>query len=568
MTLIPRLQFKVAAEDWELEAVHRLNYRTFVEEIPQHERSESGRLVDKFHAENTYVIALHGEALVGMMALRGERPFSLDAKLTDLDSHLPERRRPCEIRLLAVEQVHRHGAVFRGLLELLVSYGKAQGYDLALISGTTRQAKLYRHLGFVPFGPLVGTGEALFQPMYLTLEAFEQQVEWLAEPPAAPINFLPGPVAVRREVLDAFARPPISHRFAEFHGAFAGIQRRLRELTGARHVQLLLGSGTLANDAVAGQLSLLGEPGLILVNGEFGRRLVDHGTRWRLDFETLEIPWGAGFDLDAVGRLLAREGRPGWLWAVHCETSTGVLNDLLGLEGVCAELGVKLCLDAISSLGTVAVDLTRVHLASGVSGKGLGSYPGLALVFHDHEIAPAPMALPRYLDLGFYAAQNGVPFTHSSNLVAALAAALARPSWADRFAQLHESSDWLRSELRRAGFELVAPDVVAAPAVVTVALPSEIDSRRLGDRLQREGFLLSYASEYLVARNWLQLCLMGEFSPEGLAAVVERLAQGTSQPEAGSGGAGAIADSGRGRGRGFRPAQKVDHSARNHNFRP
>jgi hypothetical protein len=44
---------------------------------------------------------------------------------------------------------------------------------MALISGTTRQQRLYRHLGFVPFGPLVGTPEALFQPMYLTKERLE-----------------------------------------------------------------------------------------------------------------------------------------------------------------------------------------------------------------------------------------------------------------------------------------------------------------------------------------------------------------------------------------------------------
>ena len=47
------LQFKIATEDWEFEAIHRLNYKTFVEEIPQHEQNAEERLVDKFHAENT-----------------------------------------------------------------------------------------------------------------------------------------------------------------------------------------------------------------------------------------------------------------------------------------------------------------------------------------------------------------------------------------------------------------------------------------------------------------------------------------------------------------------------------
>ena len=129
--------------------------------------------MDKFHAENTYLICLSGRRLAGMLAVRGNRPFSLDQKLPDLDSHLPAGRRICEVRLLAVEKQFRGAPVLPGILALLWQHGLEKGYDLAIISGTTRQFKLYQHLGFVPFGPLVGTGDAQFQPMYITLETFE-----------------------------------------------------------------------------------------------------------------------------------------------------------------------------------------------------------------------------------------------------------------------------------------------------------------------------------------------------------------------------------------------------------
>ncbi|MBI3853248.1 MAG: GNAT family N-acetyltransferase [Verrucomicrobia bacterium] len=171
------LRFKMATEEREFELIHRLNYKTFVEEIPQHHPDPARRLVDKFHAENTYVICLSGEHLVGMLAVRGNRPFSLDQKLANLDSYLPPGRKLCEVRLLAVEKEFRTGQVFQGLLALVVQYCIQHGSDTAIISGTTRQQKLYRHLGFVPFGPLVGTGDALFQPMYLTKESFEAQME-------------------------------------------------------------------------------------------------------------------------------------------------------------------------------------------------------------------------------------------------------------------------------------------------------------------------------------------------------------------------------------------------------
>src|SRR5688572_1524319 len=148
------LVFKFATEDWEFEQIHRLNYRTFAEEIPQHEKSGNQRLVDKFHAENTYLICLSDQKLAGMLAVRGHRPFSLDQKLPQLDSYLPAQRTVCEIRLLAVEKEFRGAQVLQGILALLWQHGVEKGYDLAIISGTTRQLKLYRHLGFIPFGPV------------------------------------------------------------------------------------------------------------------------------------------------------------------------------------------------------------------------------------------------------------------------------------------------------------------------------------------------------------------------------------------------------------------------------
>ena len=116
------LTFKFATEDWEFEQIHRLNYKTFVEEIPQHQASPTQRLVDKFHAANAYLICLSNRKLAGMLAVRGTRPFSLDQKLPNLDSYLPAGRSVCEIRLLAVDKTLRGvrgGQVLQGILALL-----------------------------------------------------------------------------------------------------------------------------------------------------------------------------------------------------------------------------------------------------------------------------------------------------------------------------------------------------------------------------------------------------------------------------------------------------------------
>jgi N-acyl-L-homoserine lactone synthetase len=101
------LIFKIATEPEEFEQIHRLNYRTFVEEIPQHPANSAKRQVDRFHSENSYVICRDGARLIGMLALQGNRPFSLDSKVPDLDAHLPKGAVVCELRLLAVEPEYR-----------------------------------------------------------------------------------------------------------------------------------------------------------------------------------------------------------------------------------------------------------------------------------------------------------------------------------------------------------------------------------------------------------------------------------------------------------------------------
>jgi len=522
------LAYQIATEEWHFEAIHRLNYKTFVEEILQHEENRAKRLVDKFHEDNTYIICLRGGQLLGMVAVRAKRPFSLDEKLHGLDAHLPAGRSLCEIRLLAVEPSERSGVLFLGLMRALHEHCRREGYDLAVISGTVRQLKLYKHLGFVPFGPLVGTDAAKFQPMYITLEAIEFRPDQKIYPlrkstvTESPANFLPGPVAIRETVRHRFAERPVSHRSESFVADFKATQGLLLAMVNANHVQILMGSGTLANDTIAAQLSLVSATGLILSNGEFGERLVDHAKRFGLSYEVVRTEWGHVCRQDQIREAVARNPAIRWLWAVHCETSTGVLNDLSMLKEICAENQLALNMDCISSIGTVPVNLTGVYLASGVSGKGLAAFPGLSMIFHERALAPASNRLPRYLDLGYYAINDGIPFTLSSNLLSALRTALECHPNRD-FATITKLTAWLRAELRDMGIQIVGNESFLSPAVTTLTLPPDVNSRILGKKLEDAGYLLSYMSGYLLERNWVQVCLMGEVSEPELRSLLKEL---------------------------------------------
>ena len=167
--------YKIADKPEEFRQINALNYATFVEEIPQHAANADRLLVDKFNKQNTYIIALNEAGiLMGMICVHHDRPFSLDHKIKNLDALLPPHNRICEIRLLAVKPEYRNTTVFAGLIKTMFAYTQDNGFDFAVISGTERQVKLYKKIGFEIFADAVGTPEALYYPMYVRADRFKE----------------------------------------------------------------------------------------------------------------------------------------------------------------------------------------------------------------------------------------------------------------------------------------------------------------------------------------------------------------------------------------------------------
>ena len=526
-------RIKLAETDAEREQIHALNYATFVEEIPQHVANARRRLVDRFDAENTYVIGVDASGTVlGMLALRARRPFSLDQKLANLDDYLPPHGSACELRLLAVRPALRGTRLLRDLLAFAARRAVQDGHDLGLISGTTRQLDLYAHLGCVPFGPLVGVEGARYQPMYLTLEAFVARggkalglgAGGVAAPVHKPAQFLPGPVMPHPAVRESLRQAAVSHRGQEFLELANRARRRLCEMTAAQDAALLLGSGTLANEVVAQALRGLGRRGVVLANGEFGERLIDQAGRAGLQFEPLSRPWGEPFRDEEIRAALRATGAD-WLWAVHCETSTGVVNDLDMLKRIAAATRCALCVDCMSTLGNLPFDMRGVRLATASSAKGLAAYAGIGIVLLG-AAAPEPApCTPSYLDLSVWLAHRSAPFTHSSNLIAALCAALEHCDVGRQHAQALRDTRWLRDALRASGIEVLAPDACASPAITTLCVPRDVPSLALATAMEGAGYELSARSQYLVRRNWVQVALMGAYDRAALRALPDALLQ-------------------------------------------
>lgn len=525
------MRFKIADQDWEFNEVHKLNYETFVEEIPQHSTNLEKTLVDKFHEENNYIICVKNNLVAGMIAVRDERPFSLDLKLDNLKEYIPGHSSICELRLLSIRKGERNRKVIQGLFQYLAEYCEQMKYDLAIISATTTQERLYKTLGFKPFGPLVGTNGACYQPMFLTPGSyfkFKNRTRVLKSAGESAHNndkilLQPGPVKVNIEVEKAFNSETISHRSAKFIKLMKDTEKSLCELTNSQFAQIFMGSGTLANDHIAAQLSTIKGKGLILHNGEFGERLVDHAKRFNLDFDTLDENWGDTFNYIDIERKI-NESSYNWLWFVHCETSTGILNDIESLGKICRSSNVLLCVDCISSLGIIDTDLSGVYLASGASGKALAAYPGLSFVIYNKNIQPNT-SIPRYLDLGNFVQSEGVPFTVSSNLLYAFNKSLKLLDVNKNRDFASGVGDIIRDGLEKIGIDILNDKANSSPAVITFKIFDNLSSIDVGEELEKQNVFLSYGSNYLSKRNLMQFALMGEYNYKDIEQALNKINQ-------------------------------------------
>lgn len=529
------LVFKEAADEDELRQVHELNYLTFVREIGQHEDPGRPALVDKFHERNLYLIAKRGDLVIAMLAIHDRPPFSVASRLDDPSWIERSCPRPLEVRLLAVRPSERKSVVLPGLLWLLYRLAKGAGYSHLLASGVRRQLGMYRKMGFEAIGPERQSGHAFFTPLAMALDDLPAPMRRIAArleqhtepdgknppPSAAPhdrvISLLPGPPELSAEVQRALAARAISHRDSGCIARFERCRRVLGAMTGSPNATMMMGSGTLANECVAATLASTRpkRPGLVLVNGEFGARLAEQARCWGLQFVQLQWEWGEPWDMDRVDTSLSMLDGDSWVWGVHGETSTGVLNPVEKLVTLARRRGTRVCLDCVSTLGSVPINLDGVFLATSTSGKCLGSVAGLAILLGDaDEVRKTPTdRVPLALDVRAAFDARGPRFTISSSLIGALDAALSRfdtpAKREDEYARLRRLGAMVRHGLRDLHAEPIARDEHASPAVTTFVPPLAYSPERLALVCRAHGFEINVHSPYLPPRGWAQIATMG-----------------------------------------------------------
>jgi len=528
--------FKSAETEAEFQQIHALNHRIFAEEIAQHPTDPSRLLVDRLDSQNHYFIAVHQDKVIGMVSAHSGPAFSVSRRLPAPQT-LSDFPRPFEVRLLAIHPAQRNRTVLSGLLWQVYDFALSNRGSHLLISAITEREPMYRKLGFEPLGPAVPEGAASFIPMVadlanptpgVTQRASLHQRHWQRGAlNRSPISLMPGPVCIHPEVARAFASPPISHRSPDFIRRYERTRNLLRGLLPNMDVAIFPGAGTLANDIVAANLKAVfaATQGIILSNGEFGERIANQARRAGLNFTEIRSDWGQPWDFPTLQSALDRE--PAWVWAVHLETSTGVLNDAGTLLSQAQRAGCAVALDCVSSLGASTIPTSDALLfASGVSGKSIGSYAGIGFVYVNrsatHLLVDRPLC-PSF-DLLHMLETCGPVSTISSPALLALCTALEQnysdaESMAARFAHYASLGICVRQQMMRTSLTPLAPCEIAAPNITTFRLPSHAFPKVCLDA----GFHIAFESPYLEHRGWGQIATMGDVSVDTLVPLFRAL---------------------------------------------
>ena len=330
------------------------------------------------------------------------------------------------------------------------------------------------------------------------------------------INLTTGPVHISKEVKQAFMAPPISHRSAAYLKAHHELTYFLKESFSVKETFILSGSGTLANEAMLQEIKQINGEGLILSNGEFGNRLMEQVKRNELLANEYSIDWGLPFDLREIEQLIQNH-KPKWILFCHCETSTGIINDLASIVAIAEKYNCSSFIDCMSSVGTMPINLSKVAMATASSGKGLSSLPGIALVFSNIDCVPKPQ-VPGYLDLGYYKSKNGIPFTISSNLLHALFTAVHQKLQPAQYTSCKEFGESINEALQQ---QSLVPFSNGDTKVFTIVPSLDNDANTKINYFRCQGLDISFESEYLIKRTWSQLAILGYYTHEEIDYVLK-----------------------------------------------
>lgn len=147
-------------------------------------------------------------------------------------------------------------------------------------------------------------------------------------------------------------------------------------------VVLMQGSGTFGVESTL--TSSVGKKGklLIVANGAYGERMEDIAKHAGLDYKILNFRYNEVPDAKMIASEIENDPGITHVSMVHCETTSGILNDIEAVAKVVKSLGRTFIVDAMSSFGGVDIDVAGLGIDFIISSanKCIQGVPGFSFI--------------------------------------------------------------------------------------------------------------------------------------------------------------------------------------------
>lgn len=314
--------------------------------------------------------------------------------------------------------------------------------------------------------------------------------------------FIPGPVEVHPEILQACAVPMIGHRGKEYEKLHGGVVSKLRKLlfTEKGEVFLFTSSSTGAMEGAVRNFSA--KRVLSCACGAFSERWHEIALENGKEADRLSAEWGQPNRPEAVDRALAT-GKYDCLTVVYNETSTGVMNPIEGIAQVMRKYpDVTFCVDAVSAMAGLKIEPEKLGLDYLLAGtqKAFGLPPGLAVVWVSERGMEKAKKVPHrghYFDVWQfkkYAEKNQTPETPVISLIHALDVQMDRmlkEGLENRFARHLEMAKVCRAWVEKSGFKLFPEKGYESVTLSCVENLRKVDVQKLNQELGKRGAVIS-----------------------------------------------------------------------------
>jgi 2-aminoethylphosphonate-pyruvate transaminase len=354
-----------------------------------------------------------------------------------------------------------------------------------------------------------------------------------------PYLLTPGPLTTAYAVKQAMLRDWGSWD-GDFRAMTADLRRRLLALTGDRKGEFdcvpIQGSGSFCVEAMLGSFVPKDGKVLVLANGAYGLRAAQTmqylgRAHTLIDKGDYMPPRG-----DEVAAALEADPAITHVIAIHCETSSGILNPVAEISEAVYAKGRKLLVDSMSAFGAIPLDVNDIRYEATVSSanKCIEGVPGFGFVIAKKSEMEAAKGRSHSLALDIHAQWATMEktgqwrFTPPTHVVAAFLEALkiheAEGGVPARGARYMKNRDVMVAGMRELGFETLLSDRWLSPIIVTFFCPAHENFAfdRFYDLMKDKGFII-YPGKLTVVDSFRVGCI-GRMDEHVMRRVVEAAA--------------------------------------------